>query len=151
MTICRTTNVSLLISRRSCDLRADNLLRRQVCVCLCVQTVLNTMCGYGMQQLEPRSAGQDVFTVGCLEKIVWWAKNNMQLVAGLTGGLLFLEVSAPFNVLFTRLDASWPTGSQTIISLLFPLDVHGWIQTNNVSSATGLSDLFGRRSDLQDQ
>ncbi|XP_051231616.1 tetraspanin-33 isoform X1 [Dicentrarchus labrax] len=56
------------------------------------QTVLNTMCGYGMQQLEEKSAVQDVFTVGCLEKIVWWAKNNLLLVAGLTGGLLLLEV-----------------------------------------------------------
>uniref|UniRef100_A0A4W6BQD2 Tetraspanin n=1 Tax=Lates calcarifer TaxID=8187 RepID=A0A4W6BQD2_LATCA len=56
------------------------------------QTVLNTMCGYGMQQLEERSAGQDVFTIGCLEKIVWWAKNNLLLVAGLTAGLLLLEV-----------------------------------------------------------
>lgn len=58
-----------------------------------LQTVLNTMCGYGMQQLEERSARQDVFTVGCLEKIVSWAKNNLLLVAGLTGGLLLLEVT----------------------------------------------------------
>lgn len=58
-----------------------------------LQTVLNTMCGYGMQQLEERSAGQDVFTIGCLEKIVWWVKNNLLLVAGLTAGLLLLEVT----------------------------------------------------------
>nr|XP_046247347.1 tetraspanin-33 isoform X1 [Scatophagus argus] len=56
------------------------------------QTVLNTMCGYGMQQAGKRLAGQDVFTVGCLEKIVWWAKNNLLLVAALTAGLLLLEV-----------------------------------------------------------
>lgn len=53
------------------------------------------MCGYGMQQLDERSAGQDVFTIGCLEKIVWWAKNNLLLVAGLTAGLLLLEVTPP--------------------------------------------------------
>ena len=57
-----------------------------------LQTVLNTMCGYGMQQLEERSARQDVFTIGCLEKIASWAKNNLLLVAGLTAGLLLLEV-----------------------------------------------------------
>lgn len=51
------------------------------------------MCGYGMQQLEELSAGQDVFTIGCLEKIVWWAKNNLLLVGGLTAGLLLLEVT----------------------------------------------------------
>ncbi|XP_041791474.1 tetraspanin-33 [Chelmon rostratus] len=62
------------------------------CVHLQNQTVLNTMCGYGMQQLEERSAGQDVFTVGCLEQIIRWAKNNLLLVAGLTAGLLLLEV-----------------------------------------------------------
>ncbi|KAM3620001.1 uncharacterized protein V6R79_016934 [Siganus canaliculatus] len=56
------------------------------------QTVLNTMCGYGMQQQDEASARQDVFTIGCLEKIIWWAKNNLFLVAGLTGGLLLLEV-----------------------------------------------------------
>lgn len=53
------------------------------------------MCGYGMQQLEERSAGQDVFTVGCLEQIIRWAKNNLLLVAGLTAGLLLLEVTPP--------------------------------------------------------
>ncbi|XP_070687717.1 tetraspanin-33 [Pempheris klunzingeri] len=62
------------------------------CVHLQNQTVLNTMCGYGMQQLEEPSAGQDVFTVGCLEKIVRWTKHNLLLVAGLTAGLLLLEV-----------------------------------------------------------
>ncbi|XP_076583146.1 tetraspanin-33 isoform X1 [Chaetodon auriga] len=62
------------------------------CVHLQNQTVLNTMCGYGMQQLEERSAAQDVFTIGCLEQIVRWAKNNLLLVAGLTAGLLLLEV-----------------------------------------------------------
>ncbi|XP_074524411.1 tetraspanin-33 [Halichoeres trimaculatus] len=62
------------------------------CVGLQNQTVLNTMCGYGVHQLEESSAAQEVFTIGCLEKIVWWAKNNLLLVAGLTAGLLLLEV-----------------------------------------------------------
>ncbi|KAM6939436.1 tetraspanin-33 [Lycodopsis pacificus] len=62
------------------------------CIRLQNQTVLNTMCGYGMQQLEERTAGLNVFTIGCLEKVVWWAKNNLLLVAGLTAGLLLLEV-----------------------------------------------------------
>ncbi|KAM7387830.1 hypothetical protein PAMP_024043 [Pampus punctatissimus] len=62
------------------------------CIHLPNQTVLNTMCGYGVQQLEKHSASYDVFTVGCLEKIVSWTKNNLLLVAGLTAGLLLLEV-----------------------------------------------------------
>ncbi|XP_035033486.2 tetraspanin-33 [Hippoglossus stenolepis] len=62
------------------------------CILLQNQTVLNTMCGYGMQEQEERVAAQDVFTIGCLEKIVWWTKKNLLLVAGLTAGLLLLEV-----------------------------------------------------------
>ncbi|XP_026201550.1 tetraspanin [Anabas testudineus] len=62
------------------------------CVRLQNQTVLNTMCGYGQQRVEERSARQKIFTAGCLEKIVWWAKNNLLLVAGLSGGLLLLEL-----------------------------------------------------------
>lgn len=60
---------------------------------MCPQTVLNTMCGYGTQQMEEPSAGKDVFTTGCVEKILGWARNNLWLVAGLTAGLLLLEVT----------------------------------------------------------
>uniref|UniRef100_A0A3Q4HHW5 Tetraspanin n=1 Tax=Neolamprologus brichardi TaxID=32507 RepID=A0A3Q4HHW5_NEOBR len=63
------------------------------CIGLQNQTVLNTMCGYGMQQLEEKLARQHIFTIGCLDKIVWWAKHNLLLVAGLTAGLLLLEVT----------------------------------------------------------
>lgn len=56
------------------------------------QTVLNTMCGYGMQEMTESSAQDEVFTVGCLQKTILWAKNNLLLVAGLTAGLLLLEV-----------------------------------------------------------
>uniref|UniRef100_A0AAQ4PFU7 Tetraspanin n=1 Tax=Gasterosteus aculeatus aculeatus TaxID=481459 RepID=A0AAQ4PFU7_GASAC len=62
------------------------------CINLLNQTVVNTMCGYGMQPLQESMAGLSVFTMGCLEKIVWWAKHNLLLVAGLTAGLLLLEV-----------------------------------------------------------
>lgn len=50
------------------------------------------MCGYEVQQLQESAARQDIFTVGCLETIVWWTKHNLLLVAGLTAGLLLLEV-----------------------------------------------------------
>ncbi|XP_068447727.1 tetraspanin-33 [Clinocottus analis] len=62
------------------------------CVRLQNQTVLNTMCGYGVQQLKQPTVDLDVFTMGCLEKIALWAKHNLLLVAGLTAGLLLLEV-----------------------------------------------------------
>ncbi|XP_012728413.2 tetraspanin-33 [Fundulus heteroclitus] len=56
------------------------------------QTVLNTMCGYGMQEEQEDSANKHIFTFGCLDKIIMWGKKNLLLVAGLTGGLLLLEV-----------------------------------------------------------
>uniref|UniRef100_A0A667XT36 Tetraspanin n=1 Tax=Myripristis murdjan TaxID=586833 RepID=A0A667XT36_9TELE len=65
------------------------------CILLSNQTVLNTMCGYGVQQQDQSSARQDVFTVGCLDKIIWWTKHNLMLVGGLTAGLLLLEVTPP--------------------------------------------------------
>ncbi|XP_029988478.1 tetraspanin-33 [Sphaeramia orbicularis] len=62
------------------------------CVNLQNQTVLDTMCGYGVQELEETSAAEDVYTMGCLEKTIWWVKNNLLLVGGLSTGLLLLEV-----------------------------------------------------------
>lgn len=59
-----------------------------------LQTVLNTMCGYGVQQEDDDAAREHIFTTGCLDKIVLWAQNNLLLVAGLTAGLLLLEVTA---------------------------------------------------------
>jgi len=65
------------------------------------------MCGYGMQQLEETTAGLDVFTIGCLEKIARWAKHNLLLVAGLTGSLLLLEVNTAVGVaVFSLLTAT---------------------------------------------
>lgn len=66
-----------------------------------IQTVLNTMCGYGKQRLEEHLARHNIFTVGCLISIVQWTKNNLLVVAGLTGGLLLLEVTPPCT------DAIW--------------------------------------------
>lgn len=62
-----------------------------------LQTVLNTMCGFGMQALHSSAAARDISTVGCLEKILGWTRTNMVLVAGLTAGLLLLEVTRYFT------------------------------------------------------
>lgn len=51
------------------------------------------MCGYGMQRLAAGAAARDIFTAGCLEKIVAWTRTNLVLVGGLTLGLLLLEVT----------------------------------------------------------
>ncbi|PWA31584.1 hypothetical protein CCH79_00020018, partial [Gambusia affinis] len=62
------------------------------CIHLQNQTVLNTMCGYSMQQQQEAAARLHIFTAGCLQRIVLWAQKNLLLVAGLTAGLLLLEV-----------------------------------------------------------
>lgn len=62
----------------------------------CVQrrneTVFNTMCGYKVQDMEETTAKETVYTAGCLDRIVWWGRQNLFLVGGLTGGLLLLEI-----------------------------------------------------------
>ncbi|KYO41873.1 NACHT domain- and WD repeat-containing protein 1 isoform D [Alligator mississippiensis] len=55
-------------------------------------SVLNTMCGYGTQNLRPWEAESLIYTEGCLEKIVNWGQRNLLLVAGLAIGLFVLEV-----------------------------------------------------------
>ncbi|KAJ8408418.1 hypothetical protein AAFF_G00258320 [Aldrovandia affinis] len=56
------------------------------------ETVLNTMCGYESQTLEEPSAAKIIYTTGCLDKIVWWGKQNLLIVGGMTVGLLGLEI-----------------------------------------------------------
>uniref|UniRef100_A0A8D0BN92 Tetraspanin n=1 Tax=Salvator merianae TaxID=96440 RepID=A0A8D0BN92_SALMN len=56
------------------------------------EAILNTMCGYGTQNMKAWKAESRVHTVGCLEKIVRWGRSNLFLVAGLAFGLLVLEV-----------------------------------------------------------
>ncbi|XP_019369198.1 PREDICTED: tetraspanin-33 [Gavialis gangeticus] len=55
-------------------------------------SVLNTMCGYGTQNLRLWKAESLIYTEGCLEKIVSWGQRNLMLVAGLAIGLFVLEV-----------------------------------------------------------
>lgn len=60
---------------------------------MCVQSVLNTMCGYGVQRLDESSANQLVSTSGCLQELLTWSSNNLLLLGGLLGALLLLEVN----------------------------------------------------------
>ncbi|XP_075901637.1 tetraspanin-33 isoform X2 [Nelusetta ayraudi] len=63
------------------------------CRGLHLQSVLNTMCGYGVQRLDESSANQLVSTSGCLEELLSWSSNNLLLLGGLLGALLLLEVT----------------------------------------------------------
>lgn len=76
------------------------------------------MCGFGMQSLDDGAAARDVFTVGCLEKIVGWTRTNMVLVGGLTAGLLLLEVTreVPVDLRSTVRLLPWQQG----VTAVFP-------------------------------
>nr|XP_015220734.1 PREDICTED: tetraspanin-33-like isoform X3 [Lepisosteus oculatus] len=56
------------------------------------ESVLNTMCGYGVQSLDAESVKEHIYADGCLDKIVTWGKQNLLLIGGLTIGLLGLEI-----------------------------------------------------------
>ncbi|XP_051967284.1 tetraspanin-33 [Xyrauchen texanus] len=55
------------------------------------ETVFNSMCGYETQKTKTVSS-QFIHTIGCLDKIVWWGKQNLLLVGGITLVLLCLEI-----------------------------------------------------------
>ncbi|XP_059360487.1 tetraspanin-33-like [Carassius carassius] len=47
------------------------------------ETVINTMCGHGVQQLEYLAAGAFINTNGCIDKLVNWIHSNLFLLGGI--------------------------------------------------------------------
>ncbi|XP_048028959.1 tetraspanin-33 [Megalobrama amblycephala] len=62
------------------------------CIRLKNETVFNSMCGYETQKMKQSAASRLIYTTGCLDEIVWWGKQNLLLVGGMTLVLLFLEI-----------------------------------------------------------
>ncbi|XP_067855255.1 tetraspanin-33-like [Heptranchias perlo] len=62
------------------------------CCVMDTEEVLNTMCGYETQSLKAWTARKQIYTDGCLDKIVNWGHQNLFLIAGVGLGLLFLEI-----------------------------------------------------------
>lgn len=56
------------------------------------QTVINTMCGHGMQKLEYTEAGKFVYTNGCIDTLVNWIHSNLFLLGGIALGLAIPQV-----------------------------------------------------------
>ncbi|XP_072457368.1 tetraspanin-33-like [Notamacropus eugenii] len=79
-----------------CSISNPSLERCAVPFSCCIPeeelNVLNTMCGYGTQNLKAWKAESLIHTGGCLEKIVTWGQSNLHLIAGLALGLLAMEV-----------------------------------------------------------
>ncbi|XP_042561712.1 tetraspanin-33 [Clupea harengus] len=51
------------------------------------ETVINTLCGYGMQKLNTVEAGNFIHTSGCIDKLVNWLHSNLYLLGGVALGL----------------------------------------------------------------
>ncbi|XP_040199177.1 tetraspanin-33 [Rana temporaria] len=51
------------------------------------ETVINTMCGHGMQTLDYLEAGEYIHTNGCIDRLVNWLHSNLFLLGGVALGL----------------------------------------------------------------
>lgn len=60
-------------------------------LCICVQ-VVNTMCGQSMQEYEYVEAGNNIYTNGCIDKLVNWIHSNLFLLGGIALGLSIPQV-----------------------------------------------------------
>lgn len=57
------------------------------CIMTKDKVVINTMCGHGMQELEYVEAGDNIYTNGCIDKLVNWIHSNLFLLGGIALGL----------------------------------------------------------------
>lgn len=62
------------------------------CIRLKNETVFNSMCGYETQKMKKGVVSRLIYTTGCLDEIVWWGKQNLLLVGGMTLVLLCIEI-----------------------------------------------------------
>ncbi|XP_034768087.2 tetraspanin-33 isoform X1 [Acipenser ruthenus] len=56
------------------------------------ESILNTMCGYGMQSFKAWSIEDKIHLNGCLKKIGTWGRQNLLIIGGITTGLCLLEI-----------------------------------------------------------
>uniref|UniRef100_A0A3P9I1Y6 Tetraspanin n=1 Tax=Oryzias latipes TaxID=8090 RepID=A0A3P9I1Y6_ORYLA len=57
------------------------------CIITKVKELFNSMCGEGMQKLDYITAGQYVYTDGCIDKLVNWIHSNLFIIGGIALGL----------------------------------------------------------------
>lgn len=94
------------------------------------------MCGYETQKMKKIAASQLIYTTGCLDKIVWWGKQNLLLVGGMTLVLLFLEVRCTPHIYFFL---------QKVLSTLFKcrlLVIFQFMKSGLVASCLGQAMEF---------
>ncbi|XP_063073395.1 tetraspanin-33-like [Engraulis encrasicolus] len=60
------------------------------------ETVINTMCGYGMQNHDHEEAGLYIYTSGCLDKLVNWIHSNLFILGAVALGLAIPQLVGIF-------------------------------------------------------
>ncbi|MEQ2167400.1 hypothetical protein GOODEAATRI_003878 [Goodea atripinnis] len=63
------------------------------------QTVINTMCGFGVQTQKYLDANKSIYPVGCADRAVMWIESHLLLVGALTLGLALPQVTPHTHVL----------------------------------------------------
>lgn len=64
-----------------------------------VQTVINTMCGFGVQTQNYLEANKSIYPVGCADKAVMWIESHLLLVGALALGLALPQVTSHMRLL----------------------------------------------------
>ncbi|XP_039622503.1 tetraspanin-33 isoform X1 [Polypterus senegalus] len=79
-----------------CDTSNPSLERCGVPFSCCIpekeETVINTMCGYGVQSQRDWDLIDKIYVEGCLDKVVVWGRQNLLALGGITLGLFVLEI-----------------------------------------------------------
>ncbi|XP_056272223.1 tetraspanin-33b [Pseudoliparis swirei] len=57
------------------------------------ETVINTMCGFGVQTKSHLEANKSIYPVGCVDKAVVWIESHLLLVGALALGLALPQVA----------------------------------------------------------
>lgn len=67
-----------------------------LCLFLCPsgnQAVVNTMCGFGVQNQKYLEANKSIYPVGCADRAVMWIESHLLLVGALALGLALPQVT----------------------------------------------------------
>ncbi|XP_020559940.1 tetraspanin-33 isoform X2 [Oryzias latipes] len=57
------------------------------------ETVINTMCGFGVQTQKYLDANKSIYPVGCADRAVMWIETHLLLVGALTLGLALPQIA----------------------------------------------------------
>nr|XP_040024571.1 tetraspanin-33-like isoform X3 [Gasterosteus aculeatus aculeatus] len=57
------------------------------------QTVINTMCGFGVQTMSHLEANKSIYAAGCVDKAATWIESHLLLVGALALGIALAQIA----------------------------------------------------------